>query len=562
MRFIFQLFIFFLVVVTLQSCKQNTERADLVIINAKVWIGITTSFAEAIAIRENKILQVGTSHEIQKLTDSNTKIIDAQGRLVVPGFNDAHIHFLGGSIGLIEVELSSAASLDEIRKRIKDFAAANPSLPWITGRGWQYTLFPGGMPTKLFLDTLGIDRPIYLRAYDGHSALANSRALKMVDITRISTFTGYGEILRDKAGAPTGALTEQAQSLVSKIIPPLSREDKLNALRTGMKRAASLGITSIQNASGSVEEFSLFEELYMNGELTLRSSTAFSVSDQTTQEDIDQFIQTRDRIKKNSMISAPAVKFMLDGVIESHTAGMINPYSDAAIKGSLSMSLERYRELVQVFDSSGFQIYTHAIGDLAVREALNAYENASMRNRTSDRRHRIEHIEMVSPEDIPRFSKLGVLPSMEPIHAEPGTISVWTKAVGEKRLPYSFAWSSFLKNSAQLVFSSDWPACISLDPIYGLHVAATRCTPEGLPSGGWVPEQKISMQDAVLAYTHAGAYASFEEGTKGKIAPGYLADIVVLSQDLFSIEPMQTHKTKVVFTIFDGKIVYEDERLK
>lgn len=551
-----------LLIFCLQACIQNrSENADLILINAKIWTGQAKKFSEAVALRGNTIIRVGSTKDIQRLSSENTRVIDVAGKLVIPGFNDAHIHFLGGSIGLTEVELSTASSLEEIRKRIKEFADANPSREWITGRGWLYTLFPGGMPTKAFLDTLNIDRPIYLRAYDGHSALANSHALELAGIKNTFEFDGYGEIIRDSSGEPTGALTEHAQSLISKIIPPLTREDKLNALRSGLKLAASLGITSIQNASGSIEEFSLYEELYASDELTLRTSTAFSVNEQTTPQEIAQFIETRNRVHKNPMIHAGAVKFMLDGVIESHTAAMIEPYSDLESNGSFSMPLDTYKELVATFDSAGFQIYTHAIGDLAVREALNAYEHARKQNGTNKSRHRIEHIEMIDPADFPRFNSLGVLPSMEPIHAEPGTSAVWSKAVGEKRLPYAFAWASLLQHKARLVYSSDWPACISLDPIHGLHVAVTRCNPDGYPEGGWVPGQKISMQDALLAYTEGGAFASFEEDVKGIIEPGYLADLVVLSQDLFSIDPLQTHKTKVVLTIFDGQIVYENGEL-
>ena len=537
--------------------KKEGEPASLILINGKVWTGDGDNFAEAVAIRGNAIVRVGSSKEIKELANGATRIVDVDGRLITPGFNDAHIHFLGGSIGLNEVELSTAETLEEVLTRINEFARANPDRPWITGRGWQYTSFPGGMPTKEFLDSLRIDRPVYLRAYDGHSALANSKALALAGINKSFRFTGFGEVIRDPRGEPTGALTEGAQSLVSKLIPSLTHEERLNALRSGMKLAASLGITSIQNASGSPAEFSLYEELLNNDELTLRSSTAFSVGEHTTDEDIAAYKEIRDRFSGHPVLQAGAVKFMIDGVIESHTAAMIESYSNKQSTGSLSLPLARYRELIALFDHLGFQIYTHAIGDLAVREALNAYENAINVNATSGRRHRVEHIETVTPDDIPRFAALGVLPSMEPIHAEPGTVSVWAEAVGESRLPYSFAWADLLKTNATLVFSSDWPACVSLDPIYGLHVAVTRCTPDGNPAGGWIPGQKISIQDALTAYTAAGAFSSFEENVKGRIAPGYLADIIVLSQDLFSIDPLDTHKTKVVLTVFDGRIVFD-----
>jgi predicted amidohydrolase YtcJ len=547
----------------LAGCSTD-KTADTIIINGKVWLSEPNSFAEAIAIKENMIVATGTNAEIKKLSTSTTHVIDAKGRLITPGFNDAHIHFLNGSIGLSEVQLAEATTLNEVISIIKSYAETNPSKKWITGRGWQYTMFPGGMPSKEFLDTLGINKPIYLRAYDGHSALVNSLALQAANINKEYKFSGYGSVLVDATGNPTGALTEDAQFIVGKIVPALTADEKLDALRKGMKLAASLGITTIQNASGSPAEFSLYAQLYKNNELTLRTSTAFGVDDTTTPEQINWYTKLKDSIPTNYYLRANAVKFMLDGVIESHTAGMLENYSDLhehspQPQGSLSMPLVRYNELVTTFDKNGFQIYTHSIGDLAVRETLNAYEQAQKNNNRKDARHRIEHIEMVSSEDIPRFAELGVLPSMEPIHAEPGTISVWAQAVGEKRLPNAFAWASFLKSNAKLVFSSDWPACVSINPIRGLHTAVNRKTIDGKPPEGWVPEQRISIHDALYAYTFGGAYSSHEENSKGKIAPGYLADIIILSQDLFSIPPMKTHETKVVLTIFDGKVVFKDE---
>jgi predicted amidohydrolase YtcJ len=334
----------------------------------------------------------------------------------------------------------------------------------------------------------------------------------------------------------------------------------LNALRKGIRRAAALGITSLANASGTRDEFALYKTLLRSDELTVRVAAAFSVGAQTTEEDMKAYAALKDSVGKNSRLTADAVKFMLDGVIESHTAAMLEPYSnlspkEKSLRGDLALPVQGSRHMVAELDKMGFRIYTHAIGDRAVREALHAYEFASKENGTSGR-HRVEHIETISPEDIPRFAKLGVLPSMEPIHAEPGT--VWADGVGKARLPYSFAWASMLKSGAKLVFSSDWPACVSLNPIRGLHTAVNRRTIEGEPAGGWVPAQKISMAQALTAYTQGGAYSSYEENTKGKIAPGFLADLVVLSQDLFTIDPMKTHETKVLVTVFDGKIIYSD----
>ncbi|MGE0128168.1 MAG: amidohydrolase [Blastocatellales bacterium] len=537
--------------------------ADLVLTNGRVWLGGDSStFAEAVAIRGHIILRVGKTAEIKQLIGERTRVIDLGGRLAAPGFNDAHIHFLGGALGLSELDLTGAKSVAEMIERLAAYARKNPDKQWITGRGWEYTPFPGGLPTKAYLDAVIKDRPVFLRAYDGHSGWANSRALQLAGITHETKFDGYGEIVRDASGEPTGALKEGAQRLVRRLIPEPTREQKLEALRQGMKMAASLGITSIQNASGSPEELSLYDELLKRGELTMRVSVAFSVGSRTTPQDIDHFATLKKQYDLNSMLRAGSVKFLLDGVIESHTAAVIERYSDAPPNyslpyGELAIHADVYHDLVVKLDKAGFQIYTHAIGDRAVREALKAYENALNANKRSNARHRIEHIEVISPEDIPRFAALGVMASMEPIHADPGTVEVWSKAVGAERLKYAFAWQSLLKSGARLVYSSDWPAAISVDPIRGLHVAVNRRTVDGKPPRGWVAEQRISIGDAMRAYTQAGAYSSFEEGIKGRIAPGMLADIVVFSQDLFKIDPMRIHEARVALTVFNGKVVYQ-----
>jgi predicted amidohydrolase YtcJ len=546
----------------LVGCNPNKRGVDMILYNGRVWTGIdTVSFVEAVAVEGNVISATGSTDRIFRLAGRNTQLIDLKGKLVTPGFNDAHIHFLSGSIGLTEVDLTEAASIKDVVRIIKKFASDNPDKKWITGRGWQYTMFNGGLPSKQILDTAINDRLVFIKAYDGHSAWANSAALRAAKINKASVSNHFGEIVKDKNGEPTGVFKEEAMSAVSDFIPPLTKEERLNALRKGLSLAKSLGITSMANASGSPEELELYQELLRDSALSVRMAAAFSANAATTENDIKLYKDLKDRQGKNPMLTASAIKFMLDGVIESHTAVMLEPYSnltpgELSPTGSFALPLENYRKLVADFDKLGFSIYTHAIGDRAVRESLNAYENAAKVNGTSSR-HRVEHIETISPVDIPRFAALGVLPSMEPIHAEPGTVSVWAEGVGEKRLPNSFAWASILAAKGNLVFSSDWPACVSLNPIRGLHTAVTRKTTKGYPEKGWVPGQKITMQQALIAYTQGGAYSSFEENSKGRIAPGYLADMVILSQDLFSIDPVKTYETKVLTTIFDGKVIYD-----
>lgn len=540
--------------------------ADVVLLNGRIFTGDSLqSFAEAMAIRKNKIIAVGTQSHIQSMVGSQTKQYELRGKLVIPGFNDAHIHFLSGSLGLTTVDLNRSTTAEEAVNTVIEYAKNNTTAKWITGLGWQYTIFPNGMPTKEMLDTAISDRPVYIRAYDGHSAWVNSKALQLAGITSETTYSGFGSIIKDAKGRPTGALTEGAMQLVAKLIPPVTKEEKIAAIKAGQQYAASLGITSMQNASGTIDELELYNELWKKGQLHLRYAAAFSAGKHTQATDIAKFTALKKKFQGNAMLRADAIKFMLDGVIESHTAVMINDYSDAGEdgktkNGTFALPIDTYRRLVTAFDQAGFRIYTHAIGDRSVHEALNAYELAQQTNQSKNTRHRVEHVEQSRPEDVQRFAKLNVMASMEPVHADPSTVAVWAKAVGEQRLPYSFAWQSMLQSKAKLVFGSDWPACIDLNPIHGLHVAVNRQSANGLPVGGWIPQQRIDVKEALLAYTSAGAYSSYEEKYKGKLQPGYLADFVVLSQDLFRIPSSQIHQTTVLLTVVDGKEVYKADK--
>jgi predicted amidohydrolase YtcJ len=554
-----------IVLVSFLQKKDITTKADMILFNGRIYTGNEQQpFVEAMAVQQNKIIATGTSAEIKKLTGAATKQYDLKGKLVVPGFNDAHIHFLSGSLSLRTADLNNSKTPEEAVNTVLAFAKNNPSAKWVTGTGWQYTVFPDGKPTKQMLDAVINDRPVYIRAYDGHSAWVNSKALELAGITKETKYSGFGSIVKDANGEPTGMLSESAMQLVSKLLPPITRVEKLEAIETGLKYAASLGITSVQNASGSIEEFELYKELLEKGKLTLRYAAAFSANSNTTAEDIQRFAAFKDKYSNNAILKADAVKFMLDGVIESHTAVMMEDYSDAGengktANGTFAYPIPTYQRLTEAFDKAGFRMYTHAIGDRSVHEALNAYEKAQQKNNSTNTRHRIEHIEQCKPADVQRFSQLHVLPSMQPIHADPGTIAVWAKAVGEQRLPFSFGWQSMLQSKAFLVFGSDWPACIDLNPLHGLHIAVNRQTTDGQPAGGWIPQQRITIKEAFHAYTFGGAYSSFEEKTKGKLQAGYLADFVVLSQNIFEIAPSLIYETKVLLTVMDGKEVYKKE---
>lgn len=541
----------------------QTTPPTLILRNGRIWTADPAQpFAQAVAITANRITAVGSNINISRLASPRTQVIDLQGRLAIPGFNDAHIHFLGGSRGLRQIDLTGACTLEAMQTRIREYADRHPTAEWITGTGWEYNCFPPDrIARKEDLDAVVKDKPVFISSYDGHSGWANTRALRIGEVAR-TTFEGFGEVERDPLnGEPTGYLKENATSLVRRHIPRPTRAQSLADLEAGMRLAASYGITSIQNQSGSPEELGLYEELARTGKLNIRASIAMSVSRKDAP--LTDYAQIERSHNSSNLLRVPGIKIMLDGVIESHTAAMLQPYFDGTdSSGSPAWAAEDYNDLVLRADRLGLQISTHAIGDRAVRMALDAYENATRRNAgryhlvRKDRRYRIEHIETIHPSDLPRFARAGVLAVMQPIHADPATVDVWSRAVGPDRLKYAFPWRALEKAGARLVFASDWPACISVNPIRGLHNAVNRRTIDGKPPSGWIPEQRVSLDTALRGFTLMGAVASFEESSKGRLAPGYLADIAVLSQDLFKIDPMRIHETTVVMTVFDGRIIY------
>ena len=549
-------FLIFLISTTVFAQKNS---ADLIVTNGRIWTANAGQpYVSSIAIRGDRIVAAGDALVTAKYRGTKTKIVDLGGRFAMPGINDSHIHFLSGSLGAFQVDLTDAKSLSDAQKMIRKFADENPDAKWITGFGWQYTIFPnGGLPTREGIDAVVNDRPVFIRAYDGHTGWANSKALEIAGVDEKTEFTGFGEIVRDNLKRPTGALKESAMGLVSSHLPPVSRATQLEALRRGMTNAASLGITSIQNASGNAAEAELYDELLKNGELSLRVSLAFGINAGATQSTIDGVSAAAKKFS-SPMLRVGAVKILVDGVIESHTAAMLAPYSNKPeTSGTPTFTQERLNNVVAMADKAGLQVYIHAIGDRGVRMALDAFENAIKVNGRPDSRFRIEHIETIDPADVPRFKQLGVIASMEPIHADPATIGVWSAAIGPVRSSRGFAWRTLENAGAKLIFSSDYPASISMSPWRGLHSAVNRQTKDGVPVGGWYPQNRVSVLSALTAYTAGGAYASFEEKTKGRISAGMFADIIVLDRDPFKTRASDLHKISVMKTIFGGRVVYE-----
>jgi predicted amidohydrolase YtcJ len=543
--------------------QKKIGHADAVIVHGKIYTqNLKQPWAEAVAIRGGRIVAVGSDAEIAKLQSQNTQVIDAKGRLVLPGFTDCHIHFIDGSFSLGRVNLEGAKDAADIQKRLREYGEANRGDGWVLGRGWNYAMFPSSLPNKEILDAVFPDRPAFLEGYDGHTYWANSKALELAHITKNTPNPANGVIVRDpQTGEATGALKEAAQGLVAAVIPKPTRGEKLAALRAGIHWANENGLTRVHSAGGDFEEFELYDELLRHGDLTLRFYVAyFQDPPELRPQDL---IAIEDARKKytGDWLSAGAVKFMIDGVVESHTAAMLQPYSDdASFQGKPFWDAEKYKAAVAELDKRGLQIFTHAIGDSGVRTVLDAYENMEMVNHSSGKRPRIEHIETISTQDIPRFGKLGVIASMQPLHSYPdeNALNVWARNAGPDRASRAWVWTSIADHGGQLAFGSDWPV-VTLNPFEGIQTAVTRQTAEGLPKDGFIPGQRLSVADAIRGYTLGAAYAGFREKTEGSIEPGKLADLIILSQNLFDVEPHSINKTKVLTTIVGGRVVFQTQ---
>ncbi len=514
--------------------------------------------AEAVAIYGQRVVAVGSNKEIKGMAGAGTRVIDARGQLVLPGFNDSHVHFLSGGFQLSSVDLRDADTPEEFSDRIRRFADKLPSGRWITGGDWDHERWANingsaPLPTRELIDRFTPNTPVFVSRLDGHMALANSLALKLAGVTRETPDPPGGLIVRDaKTGEPTGVLKDAAMGYVWKIVPDSSFEEKLAAARAATEHAARLGVTSVQDMSAG-NDVGVYQMLLDRGELKTR---IYAVSPLPAWERL-----ARTGIRAhfgNHMLRIGGLKGFSDGSLGSTTAFFYEPYKDAPNTSGLAgdemfpegAMLTRVREA----DSPGLQIMIHAIGDRANDLILSIFEQVTRENGERDRRFRIEHAQHLRREDISRFGRAKVIASMQPYHAiDDGR---WAeKRIGKERARTTYAFRSLLDAGATLAFGTDWSVA-PLDPMLSIYAAVTRRTLDGKNPQGWVPEQKISVEEAVRAYTVASAYAEFQDTVKGSITPGKLADLVMLSRDIYKIDPKEIEKVKVVLTIVDGRIVF------
>jgi predicted amidohydrolase YtcJ len=556
------LLVLIIIIATLMSTNFPTHAddlklaADLIIINAKVHtMDSSRPTAEAIAVKGNRILAVGSTKELKKLAGPNTRVIDAHKEVVLPGFNDAHVHFLGGGFQLSSVDLRDADTPQNFAERIKRFAEKSPAGRWITGGDWDHERWPNApLPTKELIDRFTQDTAVFVSRLDGHMALANSLALRLAGVTRQTLDPPGGLIVRDpKSGEPTGILKDAAMSYVWKVIPEPSFEEKLAAARAATNHAARLGVTSVQDMSAG-DDVGVYQTLVDRNELKTR---IYAVSPLPAWK---RLAATGVRAHFGSdMLRIGGLKGFADGSLGSTTAFFFEPYRDApetrGLAGDQMFPEGAMLGRVRDADRAGLQVMIHAIGDRANDGILSIFEQVARENGERDRRFRIEHAQHLRREDITRFGRDKVIASMQPYHAiDDGR---WAeKRIGKERAKTTYAFRSLLDSGATLAFGTDWTVA-PLNPLLSIYAAVTRRTLDNKNPKGWVPEQKITVEEALRAYTTGSAYAEFQENVKGTITPGKLADLVILSGDIFTIDPNEIARVKVLVTIMDGAIVFE-----
>jgi predicted amidohydrolase YtcJ len=525
--------------------------ADLVLRGGRVWPGKGLAEATALAIKDGRVLALGADREVQPTIGPATRVIDLRGRLVVPGFNDAHVHFLSGGFGLLSVDLRDAKDEAEFVHRIAAHARTLPKGTWIREGNWDHEAWPSKrLPTRQLLDEVTPDHPVFVQRLDGHMALANSLALRLARITRETKDPDGGTIVRDEKGEPTGIFKDNAEALVERAIPEPSHEMNLRAARAALKEAARVGVTTIQDNS-SVDALRTYQDLRARGELTARFY-------------VWRYIASLEPLRAAGVVTGlgdewirlGALKILSDGSMGSGTAAFFDPYTDdPRTRGLLLYPVAELERLVREADAAGFQLAVHAIGDRANALVLDAFEKAAAVNPPRERRFRIEHAQVVRPEDLARFKRLGVIASIQPSHCIDDMR--WAeRRIGKQRAREAYNFRSFTSAGIPVAFGTDW-FVEPLDPRLGLYAAITRERPEGGPAGGWFPEEKLTLDDALDLYTRGSAYAEFAERDKGTLAPGMLADLAVFAADLFRIPPRHILTTPVDLTVVGGRVVFE-----
>lgn len=533
---------------------------DLLLENANVLtMNPAQPTASTVAVAQGRIVAVGTREELAGLRSQAQRVLDLDGATLIPGLIDAHTHFVMGSESLSRVRLAGVATMAEMQRRVAEKVAAAPAGSWITGRGWDDTKRADviALPTAADLDAVAPDHPVYLSRADAHVGWANSAALRLAGIDATTPDPYGGRIVRDERGEPTGILQETAKKLVERLIPPADHASRSDALRQGLATAAQYGITGIHDNTPA-EDIALYQEFRERGELTLRVNTLVR-GWEVDQPFLEPLIAIGARTGfGDDWIRIGALKLSLDGTLGSRTAAMLEPYSDDPDNtGVPRISQEELDPIIERAHRHHIQVALHAIGDAACRMALDSIERATAAYQWPDHRHRIEHEQVVAPEDMPRFAKLGVIASLQPCHAV--TDLLWVESrVGPERMPTSYAWQSFLKLGTRICLGTDWPV-ETLDPRVGFYEAVTRKALDGTPAEGRRPEEALTIKQVLKGYTLDAAWAEHAERKKGSIEPEKYADFTIFAQDPTAVDPNDLLHLDVLGTIVEGRSTYASE---
>ncbi|MBV9626028.1 MAG: amidohydrolase family protein [Acidobacteria bacterium] len=547
-----------LIIHSLGATAQAAPAADLIIANAKIWtVDRAQPRAEAVAVFRDRIIAVGGNSSIEAWRGPHTRVVDAHGHLLLPGFNDAHVHFVSGGLQLDNVQLNDARSKEEFARRIAERARTTRKGEWIVGGEWDETKWnPPTIPSKELIDPLTPDTAVFVSRYDGHMVLANSLALRLAGITAATPDPPGGIIVRDPRGHPTGALKDAAMDLASQAIPPLSHAQRWQATKRALAHAASMGVTSVQHMNPEYADIAVYNELLERGELTARIYAAPLITG------VDDQVKIGIRHAFGGpFLRIGALKAYADGSLGSRTAYFYQPYLDQpgtrGLLGDEMHPVSLMRDRMQRADAAGLQICTHAIGDEAISTVLDLYSDVVKSGGARDRRFRIEHAQHMAAKDFERFRQLEVIASVQPYHAiDDGRFA--EPRIGHERASRTYAFRTFLEHGVRLAFGTDWEVA-PLNPMLTIYAAVTRATLDGKNPNGWFPEQKLTVTEAIEAYTMGSAFAEFEEQEKGSISPGKLADMVLLDQDIFTIDPVKIGDTKILKTFVGGKLVWDGE---
>jgi predicted amidohydrolase YtcJ len=535
--------------------------ADLILTGGFVYtMDAARSSAEAVAVRGGRIVYVGTPSGAKAFRGNTTRIVDLSGRMLLPGFHDAHVHPVSGGMELTQCNLNGLKTKEEIFAAIRRYAESHPKEPWILGGGWDLPIFPGANPTRQELDAIVSDRPALISASDGHSNWANTKALELARVTRDTPDPPAGRIERDAAGNPSGTLRESAGRLVERIVPEPTAGEYDEGLRRGLELARQFGITSLIEANAGAETLAAYGRAEKTpGGLAVRVLVSMSVDASRGPEQVAELSQRRSAFT-HGRLRAGAAKIFADGVIEANTAALLQPYLDKpGDRGKARLEPEAFAKLATALDREKFQIHIHAIGDRAVRMSLDAIEAARRANGPRDARPLLAHIELIDPQDIPRFRRLGVVADFQPLWAwaDPYVVDLTIPKLGPERSRWIYPIGSVAAAGAVIAGGSDWSVS-SMNPLDAIEVAVTRRGIEEPRAPAFIPEERIGLPEALAAYTIAGAYAAFEEKETGSIEVGKAADLIVLDRNLFELPPEKIHETKVLWTLLEGREVWRE----